>query len=95
MRNIRCFEKNGKLKQVVGKTTASQLLPTVNYLVWKGKNCVGMTFRDIQYLLRDPVACRDLCTRLALRYRGTNTDEDNVYIAKNADVIYLSLSILG
>lgn len=76
MKAIRAFWKSNKpLRQVVGNTTASQLLPTVTHLVWRGKNCFGVTMRDIQYLLRDPFASKDISSRLALRYRGTTSEE--------------------
>jgi adenine/guanine phosphoribosyltransferase-like PRPP-binding protein len=76
MKAIKGFWKSNKpLRQVVGKTTASQLLPTVTHLVWRGKNCFGVTMRDIQYLLRDPFASKDISSRLALRYRGTTSEE--------------------
>eukprot|EP00026_Physarum_polycephalum_P000286 Phypoly_transcript_00286.p1 GENE.Phypoly_transcript_00286~~Phypoly_transcript_00286.p1 ORF type:complete len:986 (+),score=197.30 Phypoly_transcript_00286:2431-5388(+) len=75
MRDIRAFAKgNKRLRQVVGKTTASALLPTMTNLVWKGKQCFGVTFRDLQFLLRDPAASKDISSRLALRYRGTNEE---------------------
>jgi len=62
------------LKQVVGCARALDLIPTMNNIIWKGKNCYGVVLRDVQYLLREPTATKDLAARLEQRYRGDSRE---------------------
>lgn len=40
--------------------------------VWKGKRVFGVAYRDIQPLLADPYATRDIVSRLAERHRASD-----------------------
>jgi len=64
--------KGGKLRQVVGRHAASALVPPISHIVWKGKRCFGVTYRDIHPLLLDHVATRDIVNRLAERHRASD-----------------------
>jgi len=73
MRSIRERGDAG-LRQVVGRSYADMIIPTISHIIWKGKRCFGVTYRDIHGLLLNPCATRDIVTRLAERHRASNVN---------------------
>lgn len=82
MTEIRNAKKSRTLKQVVGDALAEELLCPMKSIMWQGKHCYGVTLRDLQFLMRNPKASRDITSRLASMFRGKRVHESGLVFIK-------------